>query len=131
MYGQRINGEIDLCTLLGFPGGTSGKEPTCQRRRRKRGRFAPWVRKSPWRRKWQPTPVFLPGESWTEEPGGYSAIGLQRAESFQSRLKRLSTHARTCVVALRFRCRITGCYGTLNTVHCAIQWVRFACIPYV
>ena len=23
-----------------------------------------------WRRKWQPTPVFLPGESpWTEEPG--------------------------------------------------------------
>ena len=25
----------------------------------------------PWRRKWQATPVFLPGESpWTEEPGG-------------------------------------------------------------
>ena len=23
----------------------------------------------PWRREWQPTPVFLPGE-WTEEPGG-------------------------------------------------------------
>ena len=30
-----------------------------------------WVRKIPWRRTWQPTPVFLPGESpWTEEPGG-------------------------------------------------------------
>ena len=30
-----------------------------------------WVRKMPWRRAWQPTPVFLPGESlWTEEPGG-------------------------------------------------------------
>ena len=25
--------------------------------------FNPWVRKIPWRRKWQPTPVFLPGES--------------------------------------------------------------------
>ena len=25
--------------------------------------FDPWVRKVPWRRKWQPTPVFLPGES--------------------------------------------------------------------
>ena len=25
--------------------------------------FDPWVRKIPWRRKWQPTPVFLPGES--------------------------------------------------------------------
>ena len=26
-------------------------------------RFNPWVRKFPWRRAWQPTPVFLPGES--------------------------------------------------------------------
>ena len=25
--------------------------------------FDPWVGKIPWRRKWQPTPVFLPGES--------------------------------------------------------------------
>jgi len=25
--------------------------------------FDPWVRKIPWSRKWQPTPVFLPGES--------------------------------------------------------------------
>ena len=47
----------------GFPGGASGKEPTCQCRRRKRGRFVPWVRKIPWRRKWQPSPVFFPRES--------------------------------------------------------------------
>jgi len=25
--------------------------------------FHPWVRKTPWRRAWQPTPVFLPGKS--------------------------------------------------------------------
>ena len=32
-----------------------------------------------WRRAWQPTPVFLPGESpWTEEPGGLQSMGLQR-----------------------------------------------------
>ena len=32
--------------------------------------FDPWVEKIPWRRAWQPTPVFFPGESsWTEEPG--------------------------------------------------------------
>ena len=43
--------------------GTSGKEPICQCRRRKRCRFDPWIGKIPWRRKWQPTPVFLPGES--------------------------------------------------------------------
>ena len=38
-----------------------------------------WVGKIPWRRAWQPTPVFLSGESpWTEEPGGLQSIGLQR-----------------------------------------------------
>ena len=31
--------------------------------RRTRGGFHPWVWKIPWRRKWQPTPVFLPRES--------------------------------------------------------------------
>jgi len=39
----------------------------------------PWVGEIPWRRAWQPTPVFLPGESpWTEEPGGLQFIGSQR-----------------------------------------------------
>ena len=40
-----------------------GKEPTCQCRRHKRHRFDPWVGKIPWRRKWHPTSVFLPGKS--------------------------------------------------------------------
>ena len=31
-----------------------------------------------WRRKWQPTPVFLPGESQGREPGGPPYIGLHR-----------------------------------------------------
>ena len=47
----------------GFWGGTSGKQPACQRRRRKRHGFDPWVSKIPWKRAWQPTSVFLPGES--------------------------------------------------------------------
>ena len=38
------------------PGGTSGKEPACQHRRRKRRGFDTWVGKIPWRRAWQPTP---------------------------------------------------------------------------
>ena len=46
-----------------FPGGTSGKEHACQNRRHRRCRFDPWVGKIPWRRVWQPAPVFLPGES--------------------------------------------------------------------
>ena len=48
---------------LSFPGGTSGKEPICQCRKCRRPRFDPWIiRKIPWRREWQPTPVFLPEE---------------------------------------------------------------------
>ena len=46
-----------------IPGGASGKEPACQSRRHKTHRFDPRVGKITWRRKWQPTPVFLPGES--------------------------------------------------------------------
>ena len=47
--------------MLGFPGSTSGKEP-CQCRRYKRCGFDLWVGKIPWRKAWQLTPVFLPGE---------------------------------------------------------------------
>ena len=47
----------------GFPSGAGGKEPACQCRRCKRLGLDSWVGKIPWRRAWQPTPVFLPGES--------------------------------------------------------------------
>ena len=40
---------------------TSGNEPPCQSRRHKRHGFDPWIRKIPWRRKCQPSLVFLPG----------------------------------------------------------------------
>ena len=62
---------------LGFPGGPSGKEPTCQCRRHKRLGFNPWVGKIPWRRAQQPTPVFLTGESHGQRSlAGYSLWGL-------------------------------------------------------
>ena len=41
--------------------------------------FDPWVGKIPWRRTWQLTQVFLPGESpWTEEAGRLQSIGSHR-----------------------------------------------------
>ena len=43
-----------LPLLLGLPRWLSGKESTCQCRREKRLGFNPWVRKIPWRRRWQP-----------------------------------------------------------------------------
>ena len=62
-----------------FPGGASGKEPACHCRRHRRHGFSPWVGKIPWRKKSQPTPVFLPGEShgW-RSLAGYSPGELQR-----------------------------------------------------
>ena len=57
-----------------------GKESTCKCRRHMRGRFESWVRKIPWRRKRQPTPVFLPGESpCTEDPGVIQSMEIQRS----------------------------------------------------
>ena len=62
--------------MWGFPGGASGKEPTCQCRIGKRLGFNPWVRKIPWRRAWQPAPIFLPGESHGQRSlAGYSPWG--------------------------------------------------------
>ena len=64
---------------LGLPWWLSDKESTCNGGRLRKLRFYLWVGKRPWRRKWQPTPVFLPGKiSWTEEPGGLQSMGLQR-----------------------------------------------------
>ena len=53
----------------------SGKESSYQC---KRQGFDPWVRKIPWRRKWQPTPVFLPGQSHGQRSlEGYSPRGCK------------------------------------------------------
>ena len=54
---------VTIVFKKGLPGGDSDKESTCQHRRHKRHRFKPWVGKIPWRKEWQLTPVFLPGES--------------------------------------------------------------------
>ena len=65
----------------GFPGGTGGKEPACQCRRHKRRGFKPWVRKIPWRRAWQPTLVFLPGETRGQRRlVGYSPLGGKQSD---------------------------------------------------
>ena len=49
--------------LIGLPRWVSGKESTCQCGKHRRCGFDPRVWKIPWRRRWQLTPVFLPGKS--------------------------------------------------------------------
>ena len=56
--------------------------------------FNPWVRKIPWRRAWQPTPVFLPGESHGQRacqataPGG--GEGDKESDTTEATLHALS-----------------------------------------
>ena len=65
------------------------KEPTCQCRKHKRCRFDPGVEKSPWRKKWQITPVFLPRDSHGQRNlVGYSSWGLKESDITEQ----LSTH---------------------------------------
>ena len=71
-----------------FPGGSVVKDPayfSCRRGRRHG--FDLWVRKVPWRRKWQSTPGFLPGES--QDRGAWRATAHRVAKS----QTQLSTHA--------------------------------------
>ena len=68
---------FSIYIYMGFPGGASHKESTYQCKRHERPGFHPWHGKIPWRRKWQPTPVFLPEIPWTEEPGRLQSKGSQ------------------------------------------------------
>ena len=65
---------------MGLPWWLSGEECLQCRRYTKLG-FDPWVRKIPWRWKWQPTPVFLPGESHEQRSlAGYSPWGCKELD---------------------------------------------------
>ena len=59
-----------------IPSGSDGKESTCNA-----GDLGsiPGLGRPPWRKAWQPTPIFLSGKStWTEEPGGLQSMVSQR-----------------------------------------------------
>ena len=80
---------IDEWIKKGFPRWPSGKEPACQCRRCKKLGLHPWAGKIPWRRKWHPTPVFLPGESHGQRSlAGYSSWDHKDLDTTE----RLSTH---------------------------------------
>ena len=74
----RSQGSISLKIKgrLGLSWWLSGKACTCQCMR---PGFEPWVREIPWRRKWEPTPVFLPGKFHGQRSlVGYSPWGCKR-----------------------------------------------------
>ena len=87
----------------------SGKESTCQCRRCWRPGFYPWVRKIPWR-KWQPTPVCLPGKfhgqrSLADQSWGHKDLGIiVQIGSFMEQALLCSRHCTK---------RFTGCFPSV------------------
>ena len=76
---QWYNGDM----LLGLPRWLSGKEYACQRRRRRRLGFDPWVGKIPCSRKWQPAPLFLPEKFHGQRSlAGYSPWGCRGRQAW-------------------------------------------------
>ena len=63
----------------GFPGISTGKESACNAEDLG---LIPWLRRFPWRRAWQPTSVFLPGESRGQRSlEGYSPWGCEESDT--------------------------------------------------
>ena len=68
--------------LWGFSSCSAGGESAGQCRKCKRCGFSSWVGKIPWERKWQATPIFLPGESCGQRSlAGYSPWGCKESET--------------------------------------------------
>ena len=85
LYDSHIIESIDS-----LPRWLRGKEsPACQCRRHRRHRFNPWVSKIPCRRKWQLTPVFLPGKSHGQ---GSSQATVHKAAKSWPRLSEQQQH---------------------------------------
>ena len=65
-------------------GSTGVKESVCQCTRHKSRGFDPWVGKMPWRRNWQPTPVFLPGKSMDRGAWRAMVCGVTKSQTWLS-----------------------------------------------
>ena len=114
--------------LRGLPRYHSGTDSVCQHRRRKRHGFSPWVRKIPWRRKWQPIPVFLPGEFHGQRSlAGNNPWGHR--ESDKAEWQRTNTH--TWILQLRmartFRAGLT--LSELGSTPSWLPWTEAAAGP--
>ena len=82
--------------LWGFPRWCSGKESTCQCKRHKRPGFNLRVRKIPWRREWQPTLVFLLGESCGQRSlVGFTVHEVSKGEIWLSDWAHTHTHSQS------------------------------------
>ena len=101
-------------------GGATGKEPACQCGRHKRHGFDPWVGKIPWIRAWQPTPVFLPGESHGQRSlAGYSPWGRKQLDMTEASEHRHHYPVCLCRGTTRSKALVQGrCELNPSSPHC-------------
>ena len=103
--------------LTGLPRWLSGKESACQCRRRRRWGFDPWIGKIPWRRKWQLSPAFLPGESHGQRIlVDYSPWGHKESD--------MTEHGRTtkCLLSSRY----LVCLDINPDIHASMMLLLFS-----
>ena len=116
---QRLKLSFTICQMgliiisasqryLGLPRWCSGKESACQGRRCRREGFNPWVEKIPWRRKWQPTPIFLPRVSHGQRSlAGYSPWSCKKLDTTEHAHIYTDTHTQKKISDL-----YTGFWGS-------------------
>ena len=94
-----------------FSGSAVGKEHACQSRRPKRCGFDPWVGKIPWNRRWQPTPVSLPGKAHGQwSLAGYSPWAFKESD----KTEHICTQYTVCYLGMsttRQKFVITQCFS--------------------
>ena len=117
---------LKLLTLKGFPGGENGKESSFQS---KRSRFKPWVRKILWRRKWQPTPAFLPGKFHGQRSlTGYSPWGHRVGYDWV--LTHAHTHWLKTLVLMQHHCSSLLLQPSSQDVLLDCRWIH-ASVPFL
>ena len=118
---------IQTRTLPGLPRWLTGKESSCQRR----CGFNPRIGKIPWRRAWQPTPVFLPGESHGQRsledysPWGHKELNVTEHSTA------LSTFAMWFPVFIEFpqiapRCSSLQVFAHAFPSMCCVFWLEIS-----
>ena len=84
--------------------------------------FDPWVRKIPWRRKWQPTPTFLPGNAHGQRSlVGYSLLALKRVKYNLTLTKLVKPNF--FVVVLWFYCPMISHLSPCNQDSRCLRWL--------
>ena len=138
IYDDNVGRKSSLRIWLKLPWWLGSKELSCQCRRIG---FHPWVGKFPWRRKWQLTPVCLPGKSQEQRSlAGYSpqrvksdlATKQQQKGCFSLGLPpKLLTPKYSCLLKISLQYLIQCCLncGPLTGVHpqiiCYLQQTKY------